>query len=142
VSISSTFYACVFRQYPFAKKSQSRTFQLCNSGHKIFVQKTRIDEIDGSGQFHQHFTQSFYTCRSRKALKGTDGFTEFLCFWDLRVNMLVKLTPAINPTERSTDLDTFNLVMVVCQHKCTLAVPKFILPTFGSFLNTSSGITC
>jgi len=39
VSISSTFYARVFCQYPFAKKSQTRTFQLCNFLRQNFVQK-------------------------------------------------------------------------------------------------------
>jgi len=39
VSISSTFYAHVFRRYPFAKKSQSRTFQLLIFGAKILYEK-------------------------------------------------------------------------------------------------------
>jgi len=37
------------------------------------------------GQFHQHFTCSFYVLRSKKAQKGTDVLTEFLRFWDLSV---------------------------------------------------------
>jgi len=35
VSISSTFYASVFQQYPFAKKSQSGMFQLLIFSAKI-----------------------------------------------------------------------------------------------------------
>jgi len=34
-------------------------------------------KIVNRGQFHQHFTSSFYECRSTKAQKDTDNLTVF-----------------------------------------------------------------
>jgi len=66
VSISSTFYTRIFRQYPFAKRSQSRTFVLCNFWRKnIKILNMNVDEID---------------TRSQKRQKDTDDLT---VFWDL-----------------------------------------------------------
>ena len=52
------------------------------------------------GQFHQHFTSSFYTRRSQKR-KRTVNSSSFLHFWDLQayklpVNTLMKLTPGVD----------------------------------------------
>ncbi len=41
------------------------------------------------GQFHQHFSSSFYAHRSQKRKKYSQVVSLFLCFWDL----LMKSTP-------------------------------------------------
>ncbi len=40
-------------------------------------------------QFHQHSTYSFYAPRSRMRKKGSQILSNFLCFWDLRVQKLL-----------------------------------------------------
>jgi len=54
-------------------------------------------------QFHQHFTSSFYACRSRKRKKYSQVVSLFLHFWDLgryvkaAHKMLAKLTSELTP---------------------------------------------
>ncbi len=47
------------------------------------------------GQFHQHFTQSFYSWRSPKCKKDSKALLGSACVKALR-KMLVKSTPAVN----------------------------------------------
>ena len=57
-------------------------------------------KIVNRGQFHQHFTSSFYECRSTKAQKDTDNLTVFFALlgsWRIKAahNWFVKLTPGL-----------------------------------------------
>ncbi len=61
-------------------------------------------------QFHQHFTCSFCTRRSKKYKKGLTTWQSFLCFWDLRAKkLLVECwcnSPLIMPTSARSKLSS------------------------------------
>jgi len=58
VSISSTFYACIFLTKVCSKPNSKQR----KAAQKTFMQKTcakNVDEIDSKWQFHQHLTGTF-----------------------------------------------------------------------------------
>ena len=106
--MSRPFYCLTFSKVPIPCRGWHKRFQIVFNGLNLSVMAFVIVCLskviwaftlsykETWGQFHQHFTSSFYMHRSQKR-KKTVRSSNFLHFWDLLpkkllVNTLMKLT--------------------------------------------------
>jgi len=69
--------------------------------HSLHLAVLFLSNYRSLGQFHQHFTSSFYLCRSKKRKKDTDDLAVFFillgsAFVKAARKMLLKLTPGVS----------------------------------------------